>query len=154
MHFVGYPYGLSITISDILARLKTQNGKIFGELLVITKRENGVAIGECWLGKDSKEKILEPDVKLFPEYWGNKFGIEVWRGLVEYIFSHSQCQIIQGTPNIGNIASIRMQESVGATRISQGKYYFSDTNKENTTPINYYLYQLTKQQYSCKLVHE
>lgn len=139
---VGFPQGLHITRDDIKERLSRQGMRVLERLLVVGLKATGQPIGECYLGCPNDEGIVEPDVKLLPAFWGRGYGTELWRGLVAYQFEHTDCEIVQGTPNVENAASIKMQESAGAVRVGEGIYRFPESMSDYTTPVRHYIYHV------------
>jgi RimJ/RimL family protein N-acetyltransferase len=146
---VGFPYGLRITREKMRQILETQSGTEYDRLLVIERRSDGQRLGECKLGKPDEHGIAETDVKLLPEYWGHSYGLEVKRGLLDYIFTHSDCSAVHATPNVENLPSIRMQEAVGGERIHEGVYEFPEHMREYTHPVHHYVYQVTRQTWTA-----
>jgi RimJ/RimL family protein N-acetyltransferase len=142
MAHVGFPQGLRITQEELKDRLSKQAGSVFEQLLVIELKTSGQAIGECHLSLPDDEGIAEPDVKLLPAFWGQGYGTEVWRALVAYQFTQADCAVVQGTPNVDNVASIRMQESAGAVRVGEDVYQFPESMRDYTTPVHHYVYQV------------
>jgi RimJ/RimL family protein N-acetyltransferase len=144
MSNVGFPRGIPVDKDDLKERLSTQNGSEFEQLLVVELRATGRAIGQCALSLPDEEGIAEPDIKLLPEFWGHKYGVEAWRGLVAYQFAHTDCSTIGATPNVENVASIKMQEAVGGVRVGEGLYEFPEAMRDFTTPVRHYVYHLTR----------
>lgn len=139
---VGFPHGLRITRDELEEKLSKQGESVFERLLVIELKATGQTIGECYLRRPNDQGIAEPDVKLLPAFWGHKYGTEVWRELVAYQFTHTDCEVVQGTPNVDNVASIKMQESVGAVRVGEDVYQFPESMGDYTTPVHHYVYQV------------
>ncbi len=142
MRFVGFPLGLQTNLDEIRANIARRADAPFTRLLVVERKEDGSAIGECKMQQPDAEGIAETDVKLLPVYWGNGYGVEVKRGLVAYLFEHTHCLAVQATPNVENIASIKMQEAVGAVRVGEGIFTFPDSMKAFTTPVAHYVYRV------------
>ena len=142
---VGFPQGLRITRGEIEERILKQDESEFEALLVVALRTTGQAIGECHMHRPDTEGIAVPDVKLLPAFWGNKFGVEVLRGLLAFIFTHTDCVAVQGTPNIANIASIKMQEAVGAVRTGEGVYEFPESMRAFTAPVHHHIYRVYRE---------
>jgi RimJ/RimL family protein N-acetyltransferase len=86
--------------------------------------------------------IAETDVKLLPAYWGHKYGVEIKRGLLNYLFSYTECSCVQATPNIHNIASIKMQEAVGGIRAGTGKSLIPQAAGAKSITVEYYIYRV------------
>ena len=144
MKYVGFPQGLHVTRSDLEERLSVQDGSEFEQLLVVEQKATGEAVGECKLSHPDEDGIAEPDLKLLPQFWGHKYGVEAWRGLVAYEFTHTDCEAVHGTPNLENIASIKMQEAAGGVRVGQGVCEFPESMRAYTTPVHYYTYRVSR----------
>ena len=142
MRNVGFPNGLRITLNEIQRNIAKQSETEFGKYLVITLKATDQAIGECKLAYPNQENIAEPDIKLLPAFWGHKYGVEVWHTLVRYQFTHTNCDIVQTTPNVRNIASIKMQESLGGVCVGEDTYHFPEEMHDYTTPVHHYIYQV------------
>jgi ribosomal-protein-alanine N-acetyltransferase len=144
MRNVGFPRGLTVTRDEIKDRLQEQGDSVFGALLVIELKATGQAIGECYASRPNDEGIAEPDVKLLPAFWRHGYGSEVWRELVAYVFTHTDCEMVQGTPNVKNVASIKMQESTGAICTGEDVYQFPESMSGYATPVHYYVYHVRR----------
>jgi RimJ/RimL family protein N-acetyltransferase len=142
MKNVGFPQGLRITKSELRERLAKQAASEFEQLLVIELRGVDEAIGTCHLAAPDEEGIVEPDIKLLPAFWGHKYGVEAWRGLVAYQFTHTDCVAVQATPNVANTASIKMQEATGGVRVGKRVYQFPEYMRAYTVPVHYYIYRV------------
>jgi ribosomal-protein-alanine N-acetyltransferase len=145
MKNVGFPHGLRITRSELKERLSNQGVSEFEQLLVVELKTTGQAIGESKLSYPDEEGTAEPDIKLLPEFWGHKYGIEAWRELVAYQFAHTDCKAVQGTPNVDNIASIKMQEAVGGVCMGEDMYQFPESMRDDTTPVHHYIYRVYRE---------
>ena len=142
MKNVGFPHGLRVTRRELKERLSKQGTSEFEQLLVVELKATGQAIGECKLSDPDESGIAEPDVKLLPEFWGHKYGVEAWRALVAYQFTHTDCDVVQATPNVDNTASIKMQEAIGGMRVGEGVYQFPESMRDYTTPVHHYIYRV------------
>lgn len=143
MTFVGFPQGLPITREEIAASLEKQDpAQVFDRYLVVQLRATGEVIGECKLGLPDEEGVAETDVKLFPQFWGHRYGQEIKRGLVDYLFRHTNCTAVQATPNVNNAASIAMQEAVGGVRVGEITFAFPPEKRAYTTPVHAYVYHV------------
>jgi RimJ/RimL family protein N-acetyltransferase len=91
-----------------------------------------------------EEGVSRTDVKLLPAYWGHKYGVEIKQALVDYLFLHTDCAAVEGTPNVANIASIKMQEAVGAVRVGEDTFHFPIARAALTTPVHHYIYHVTR----------
>jgi len=141
---VGFPQGLPVTQDELKKTLSRQGNSEFDRLLVVQLKATGQAIGECKLSRPNSNGIAEPDVKLLPGFWGHKYGIEVWSALIDYQFTHTDCSVVQATPNVVNKASIKMQEAVGAVRTGEDTHRFPDSMQDYTTPIHHYIYRVNR----------
>jgi ribosomal-protein-alanine N-acetyltransferase len=142
MKNVGFPHGLNITKDEIIDRYINRGAKSGLEsLLVATKKDTGEVIGECYMGLPDDTGVCETDVKLSPEFWGDNYGIEIKRGLVDYIFTHTDAVGVKATPNVENIASQKMQISVGAKKVGGIEVYeFPESMRKFTIPVKHYTY--------------
>ena len=142
MSYVGFPQGLRITREKIKQQVQGPYESEFERVLVIVLKATGQAIGECGMRLPNEEGIAETDVKLLPAFWGHKYGTEVKRGLVGYLFSHAPCVAVGASPNVENIASIKMQEAVGGVRVAEHVYEFPESMRDYTTPVHHYIYHV------------
>jgi len=142
---VGFPHGLRITQEEIEERLRKPFESEFEQLLVVELRATGQAIGECAMHLPNEEGIAETDVKLLPAFWGHRYGTEVKRGLVGHLFRHTACRAVGASPNVNNIASIKMQEAVGGMRVGEGVYEFPESMRDYTTPVHHYFYHVYRE---------
>ena len=147
---VGFPEGLTITREEIEASISEQQPSEFGKYLIVVRREDGTVLGECKLIRPDEDGISETDVKLLPDHWGNRYGVEVKQGLVDYLFTHTDCAAVQGTPNVRNIASIRMQEAVGAVRVDERTYQFPEGGKVETAPVHHHVYHVFRETWESR----
>jgi len=144
MTYVGFPKGLRITREQILERHLNTKKDAFEQLLIIELEKSGQAIGHCKMARPNEEGVVDPDVKLLPAFWGHKYGAEVWQAMVDYAFTHTDCQIVYGSPNVENAASIKMMEATGAVRVDESVYEFPEAMKAFTTPVHCYIYHLAR----------
>jgi len=145
MSNVGYPMGLDITISEIEESIRAQDpNSEFGKYLIAQLQGGGAVLGECKMILPDDEGVSRTDVKLLPECWGHQYGVEIKLALVDYLFRNTDCRAVEGTPNVANIASIKMQEAVGATRIGEDTFYFPESKADSTRPVHYYIYHVTR----------
>jgi RimJ/RimL family protein N-acetyltransferase len=142
---VGFPNGLPITREKITAQLAQQGERVFDSRLIVILREGDIPIGECKLGWPNEAGVSTTDVKILPQFWGNKYGVEIKRALVDYLFKHTSCRIIEATPNIKNIASIKMQEAVGGVRIGEDTFPVSPDKQAYMVPVHHYIYRVFRE---------
>lgn len=142
---VGYPLGLDVTLEQIKESIRGQDqASEFGSYLMVQLRDNGPTLGECKMILPDEEGVSRTDVKLLPAYWGHKYGVEIKQALVDYLFLHTDCAAVEGTPNVANIASIKMQEAVGAVRVGEDTFHFPRARAALTTPVHHYIYHVTR----------
>jgi [ribosomal protein S5]-alanine N-acetyltransferase len=145
MRHVGFPQGLRMTADQIRAQLAGQADSPFEQYLVIELKATGQAIGECKMIRPDSAGIAETDVKLLPAFWGHRYGVEVKRGLLDYLFTHTDCRAVQATPNINNIASIKMQEAVGGVRVGEGVFQVPPAMQGYRTAVPHYIYHVYRE---------
>lgn len=148
MRHVGFPDGMIITHDQMRSRLDRGGSAVFDRLLVVRIQANDQAIGECTMISPNAEGIATTDIKLLPEFWGNKYGVEVKRGLIAYLFANTNCIAIEATPNVANLASIKMQEAVGGRRIGEAVYEFPAALRADTTPVHHYVYRVSRSEWA------
>jgi RimJ/RimL family protein N-acetyltransferase len=154
MRNVGFPNGLPISLEDVKQDILNRGGSVFNQLLVIRFIATGELIGQCIMKSPNDEGIAETDVKLDPTYWGQRFGVEIKRGLLNFLFNMTDCTAVQATPTISNIASIKMQEAVGGVRVGEAVYEFPESMRDFTTPVHHYIYRVTRQSWLAQKVTE
>ena len=147
MRFVGFPEGLAITVSEVRKGIERDPDSEFRSRLIVELRSTQVPIGQCKIGTPDSEGICEPDIKLKPEYWGNGYGSELWAAMIEYAFAHSSADIVQGTPNRANIASVRMQLGSGMIQVDEGVFPNLRSPHPGAVPVPYYKLQITREQW-------
>ena len=146
MTFVGFPHGLRINQTEVEKKIEEQDtSTVYGRLLVVISKSYGQAMGECKMMLPDEKGISRTDVKLLPQFWGNKYGVEVKQALVNYLFRNTDCLVVEGTPNIDNFASIKMQESVGAKRVNEGIFEFPESMADYTCPVPHYVYHVFRE---------
>ena len=145
MSNVGFPQGIPISRSQIKRQIESNGSSEFEHLLVVELKSTGQAIGECHMSHINCENIASTDVKLLPTFWGNKYGIEVKQGLLDYLFTHTECEEVEATPNKGNIASIKMQEAVGGICVGERLFEFPESMQSYTSPVNSYIYRVRRE---------
>lgn len=149
MKNVGFPNGLRITREEIETRLASNARQERDQLLVIFLKPTGEFIGECAIHPPNEKGIASTDVKLLPQYWGYKYGIEIKQGLLDHLFTHTDCIAVEATPNVGNVASIRMQEAVGGVRVGEEVFRFPESMRVYTTPVHCYVYHVMRETWAA-----
>ena len=142
---VGFPQGLRITRKEIENRIEKPFESEFEQFLIVELTETGQSIGQCLMHLPNEEGIAETDIKLLPVHWGHRYGVEVKRGLLAHLFAHTDCVAVHATPNVENVASIKMQEAVGGVRIDEGVHEFPESMREYTAPVRYDVYEVSRE---------
>jgi RimJ/RimL family protein N-acetyltransferase len=141
---VGFPQGLRITREKILDRLAKAGASEFDRLLIVEFNSNHTAIGECKMSTPNGEGIATTDVKLLPEFWGRGYGVEIKWGLLKHLFANTECIAVEATPNVNNMASIKMQEAVGGIRVGETTHHFPESMRSYTAPVHHYIYHVSR----------
>ncbi|MGE3063793.1 MAG: GNAT family N-acetyltransferase [bacterium] len=148
MKFVGFPKGIKETPEKIVQITRERIKNRREHHLIIEK--SGCSIGEALIRYDEKSEFAETDVKLMPKFQGNGYGGEVKMTLLEWIFKNTDAEGVKATPNVKNIASIKMQERVGGKRIKKIHYEFPKSMSSYTTPVDSYLYIVYRKDWISK----
>ena len=145
MENVGFPQGLRVTRTQVEKLIWEQGDGVDNGRLVIILKATGEKLGEAALHPPDETGIAETDVKLLPQFWGHKYGVEVKRGLVDYQFTYTNCKVVQASPNVNNIASIKMQEAVGGMRVGEKIHEFPEHMREYTQDVHAYIYHVRRE---------
>ncbi len=145
MSNVGFPGGLKTSGEKIEKQLREYPDNEFDCVLVATLTHTNDAIGECKLGSPDPSGVAHTDIKLLPRYWGKGYAKEIKETLLGYLFDHTDCQSVRATPNTGNMASIRLQESVGGRRTGEGICRFPENMKAYTRDVPYFEYTVSRE---------
>jgi len=140
MSNVGFPTGLQTDADKIGHQLRGQKEGEFDRVLIVQLRDSGGTIGECKLGFPDVNGVAHTDIKLQKQYWGNRYGKEIKLALLGYMFERTTCNQVKATPNKGNTASIKLQQSVGGRLVGEGVYRFPDRMRAYTVDVPYYEY--------------
>jgi RimJ/RimL family protein N-acetyltransferase len=150
MSQVGFPQGLRISLEEVTALLAKQGEAAFDGRLLIIRKEDNRPIGEAALHPPELDGIASTDVKLLPDYWGVGYGRETKQALVDYLFTHTDCQVVEATPNQNNIASIKMQEAVGGVCVGDTVYEFPEQMRDYTNPVHALIYHVRREDWEQK----
>jgi RimJ/RimL family protein N-acetyltransferase len=153
MCHVGFPSGLRTSSEKIEQQLREQKTGEFDCVLIIMISSTIEPIGQCELGYPDAAGVAHTDIKLLPKYWGNGYGKEIKLALLEYLFSHTACQQVRVTPNKYNIASIKLQESVGGHQTGEGLYQFPERMRDYTTEVRYFEYTVFREDWIKAHLH-
>lgn len=138
---VGFPQGLRTSRAKIAAQIASHEEPPFNQVLIACLQDDTV-IGQCKMTLPNKDGISTTDVKLHPDHWGHKYGIEIKRGLLDYLFRKTDCIAVEATPKVENVASIKMQEAVGGIRVGEGVFEFPEEMRDHTKPVPHYIYRV------------
>jgi len=150
MSNVGFPRGLRITRGEIEKKIRNQGDSEFDQFLVVVHGATVQKLGECKLHRPDSEGIATTDIKLLPEFWGNKYGVEIKRALLDYLFTNTGCGAVEASPNVSNSASIKMQEAVGGERLGEDIYHFPEKMRDFTTSVHHYIYRVTRKTWEMR----
>ena len=144
MRSVGFPQGFPITQDEVKEKLRAQPTGVFEQHLVVRLKRTNKAIGECKIHLPDKDGVVETGIKLLPAYWGHKYGVEIKRGLLTFLFTQTDCVAVQAKPNIDNIASIKMQNAVRAVREGEQTFEFPESMRQYTQSksMRYHIYRV------------
>jgi len=148
--FVGFPHGIPSALDDVPRRIRRGVG--LTALWVALDAAGREPIGQCLLGAPDAEGVAEPDIKLAPAFWGQGYGKELWAAIVDQVFLRSACAAVRGTPNVANVASIRMQKAAGMRRVGRGVSEFPVAMRAYAEPVTYYVYELTRGEWLARRV--
>jgi RimJ/RimL family protein N-acetyltransferase len=112
---------------------------------MVIRKEDNTPIGECKLGLTDENGVSETDVKILPEYWGHRYGVEIKSALLDYLFTHTDCVAVRATPNKNNMASINMQEAVGGKCIGEDICVFPEKMRSFTIDVPHYIYMVYRE---------
>lgn len=141
---VGFPRGLKTTRQEIQSRIEQDEKEPspFNSLLTAQLKSDSMAIGQCLMHFPDKDGIASTDIKLLPAYCGQRYGSEIKKSLVDYLFTNTDCLAVEATPNVNNLASIRLQESVGGMQIGEAVHTLPESMDEYTLPVHHYIYRV------------
>ena len=153
MTFVGFPLGLKIDYEKIEQQLSLHYETEFDKVLLVKLSATNQIIGQCKLGLPNKDNIAKTDIKLAPQFWGNKYGVEIKKALLGYLFKNTNCDSVKGDPNKLNKASIKMQEAVGGIKIKEEIYEFPENMRSYTVDVHSFIYLVTRENWVKNASH-
>jgi len=145
MRNVGFPKGLQVNREVVQDILIGQDASPFDQTLVVETRDTHTRIGECKLGRPCGDGISITDVKLLPEHWNKGYGKEIKCALCAYLFSQTSCTIVEASPAITNIASIKMQEYCTGIKVRDDIYSFPTYVRLETQNVHSVVYHIHKE---------
>ena len=146
--FVGFPHGIPTSVREIEAQIERDRDRPLNRLLIAERSTDGTLIGEAKLGEPDTDGVSEPDIKLLPVHWRQGFGRELWRAMIGHLFRTTDCQAVQGTPNVANTASTRMMEAAGMRRICQSVFEPTGPLRDSMTTVSHFVYRITRKAWS------
>ena len=147
MRMVGFPQGLGITKEKVEKHLIRDGDKDFDRTLIVQRKKDGKKIGEAKLGLPDEQNIAHTDVKLLPRFWGMGYGKEIKQALVDHIFTSTDALAVEASPNKKNVASQRMQLSVGAVFVKEEVYHFPEKMKSFTEDVHCMIFRLYREEW-------
>ena len=70
--------------------------------------------------------------------------------MIDYAFQNSSADIVQGTPNRANIASVRMQLGSGMVKVGEGVFSNHTSTHPGAVPVPYFRLQITREQWEAR----
>lgn len=98
--------------------------------------------------------VASTDVKPLPRFQGLGHGSELKLALLDRLFSTTECRGARATPNVGNAASVRMQEKVGGVRVAEGVFRFRRDMGVPTSPVRHYVYLVRRSDWARRKASE
>ena len=142
--FVGFPRGIPTSQAEIESQIERDWDRPLKRLLIAERMSDEEPIGEVKLGEPDEKGVSEPDIKLFPDHWAQGYGVELWSAMIAHLFEQDGCEIVQGTPNVANTASIRMMERCGMTRMGEGRFVPGGPLRDSMSDVPHYVYQIRR----------
>ena len=110
----------------------------------IELNDTGEFIGDCGITPQNidGEMLSERGYHIDKKYWRRGYGKEAARATLEYVFSNTDLETVYSYTTVGNVASIRLAESVGMKKIKEfddghyGKTVVFAVTKNEWTAIN------------------
>ena len=89
--------------------LRSAKNSSLQNIWVLTEKERNEFIGLCGFLKNDEEED-EIAYRLMERYWGNGYGTEIAKGLVEFGFTEMRSNKITADVNIANLKSVKILE--------------------------------------------
>jgi ribosomal-protein-alanine N-acetyltransferase len=125
-------------LNELITLEKSTNKKVWS---LIEKKSNDF-IGICGLLKNN-ENENEIAYRLREKYWGNGYGTEIAKGLIDFGFKNLNFDLVMADVNIENTKSVKILDKF----LIKQKEFFNQ--KDNCTDRRY---KLTKENWIKKLV--
>ncbi|MFO7950027.1 MAG: GNAT family N-acetyltransferase [Candidatus Fermentibacteraceae bacterium] len=146
---VGFPEGLGTTEGEVLEKIGAGTDE-FDSLLVAVRARDGIRVGECRMHLPDGDGVASTDIKLLPRFQGLGYGTELKLGLLDRLFRTTDCRAVRATPNVGNAASVGMQEKVGGVRVAEDVFRFRRDMGVPTTPVHHYVYLVSRSDWESR----
>ncbi|MCD6400890.1 MAG: GNAT family N-acetyltransferase [Anaerolineales bacterium] len=143
----GAPLERQISRKEIAQKIQAQTDGIIGNLLVIELKISGISLGECFISTPDKRGVVQADIKLFPAFWGHRYGVEVRKVLLEYAFKNPYIKAVEIKSGVGDPGLIEMIEDSGGERVSDGSDEFSGEMRGYTVPEHQDIYRVTRERW-------
>ncbi|MDR2760531.1 MAG: GNAT family N-acetyltransferase, partial [Rickettsiales bacterium] len=150
--YMGFPNGIGTTLdkekSNIAKNYNSYSEK--GGRMLCFLKQTGECAGYMSCGHHiNKDNFDEIDYKFFPQFWGKGYGFELVSALIKYVRETIETSAgIETSPNVDNIASIRISEKCGLKKIRDVVY------ESNETAIKCVLMRMTKEEYFETSIYE
>lgn len=91
----------------------------------VEERESGDIVGYCGFGVEEFDGCVEPELgfRFLPAFWGVGFATEAALGCSRYAFSLLKFPRYFGFANPANVASVRVLEKIGMSRLGDRKFH-------------------------------
>jgi RimJ/RimL family protein N-acetyltransferase len=142
---MGFPNGIRTTLEKEKNNIAKNYNSYFskgGCMLCFLKSTNECIGYMCCGHHINEDNFDEMDYKFFPEFWGKGYGFELVSSLIKYIYEIIKVDVgIETSPNVKNIASIKISEKCGLKKIKNIVYENSETT------IKCVVMRMTKEEY-------
>lgn len=143
MKFIGFPRGMELPDDEIGDWLNNKDSAKVR--LIVEEKTSGKQIAETGWQTNIEyphangRKSSNIDIKISQSHWGQGYGTEILKGLIDYIFNNTDLEVLFVDPNIENIAAIKLYEKIGFKKIGQPVFHNSDNMQ---IPITAQYYEL------------
>jgi RimJ/RimL family protein N-acetyltransferase len=130
IRYTGDPPGGMTSLEDALEVLRSRpladySKYGYGRWACVDKA-SGVVIGFAGLKYLTDLDEVDIGFRLLPAYWGQGLATEASRAVVEYARKHFHLDEIIGLVDLANVASARVLDKVGFTRLGMMQYHGDD----------------------------
>ncbi len=145
MKYVGFPKGLKVPDEEINLWLDNENPKRIR--LVVEEKSSGQLIAETGWQRDGEfpyangRKSASLEIKIAKPFWGQGFGTEILKTLIDYIFKNTETIVVFVDPNIENVGANKLYKKLGFKSIGKPISYI----KNLQVPIKTQYFELKKE---------